>query len=986
MLCLVLFGAPAALNAQSECPEIAFPKFDPEHEPRTLCQKYSPVGKFPNRFGTEQTHFASQIIWNLNNGNNVFSGDIDLIGELIIDQDFTLLNCKVRIWPNVRIRVNADVTFTLDGSKLFCCQDLWQGIDLDYRSTIVSRNITEIEDAMVAMESPCTATLSISNTIFNRNIVGVRLGADGLIGWDPCPSFPVFSQFTGNTFQCNAPINGTQNDISYVGVQVFNTGATVGAFTSVLNNFKNLQFGVRFESQWWGISSAVNRCRFDQVLNDGIYMLHGNLRVERCTFLNNGFRGVNILETQGLVAQHNYFSCDDGVSAQVSGENLYRHIQIGGFQLDADIDINHNQFLGNFADPAKYEFLRCLEVNGSATMGGGTTFIIDWNNFNITAANGSSTFSHGILLSGELPPSSSTTIEFNHFFVDQVTETTESTYLFGITLNNGNKNEVTLYSNFFKSNAWCEFSDVALDNGIYMIGSMGEANNLTGNIFEFNPNTGFSNSFINGISSTDFLNSIFCDNDLMECTMPMAFSGTSMGTQYFGNTHTGGGHGLHIQDGFIGEQGIEGGPHNANKWYDKWINVILGLGAFHTPHDQAPNSRFYVSTPQSQRDLQNGGYNFFSEYHPADIEPDQMDEWFKEDGTGYPGSSDCLDHLVASTETDKAIAGSTILLTGLGQSHGWTAKRYLYSKLRNNPSLIGDDPSFAPFLSNEAQTSVGRLFAVDQKILEGLNSANALSTQLVNIKANENSAMEQILLADSILNSSTNTTLLASALNTKKQALVTLRTQDSLFNTLNATYEAALMMKLQEALLLNDSITVSNDYEDYEKTVNDIVIRLALFQNGSLTNTQISALEAIAAECPRDGGHGIYRARGLLLGCNEDVWNDVYPGCYTSDSIPQEQILENTFAPRSAKQSFEGQPFAYPNPASEGVFIRTIPNQNGQMLLQDMRGYVWRSVSFTSSENTKFLSLEGVPAGVFTCIISAENGERHTIKIFVVNP
>jgi hypothetical protein len=836
------------------------------------------------------------------------------------------------------------------------------------------------------MESPCTATLSISNTIFNRNIVGVRLGADGLIGWDPCPSFPVFSQFTGNTFQCNAPINGTQNDVSYVGVQVFNTGATVGAFTSVLNNFKNLQFGIRFESQWWGISSGVNRCRFENVLNDGVYMLHGNLRIERCTFLNNGFRGINIIETQGLIAQYNYFECDDDVSAQASGENLYRHIQIAGFQLDANVDINHNNFFGNYSDAAKNELLRCIEVDGTTTMGSGSTFIIDWNDFNITVANASVTNSSGILLTGEFPTNSSTTIEFNHFFVDHQTETLETTHIFGIVLNNGNKNEVTLYSNYFDSNAWGEFSDVAPDFGIYMNGSMGGVNNVTGNIFEFNPNTGYSNSFIIGVWSSDFINSIICDNDLMECTMPMAFNGTSMGTQYFGNTHTGGGHGLHIRDGFIGTQGELGGAHNANEWYDKWLNVILGLGAYHWPHDQAPNSRFYVNTPQSQRNIQNGGYNFFSAYHPADIEPDQMDEWFKEDATGYPSPSDCVDHIVTSTETDKAIAGGTILLTGLGQSHGWTAKRYLYGKLRNNPSLIGNDPSFASFLSSEAQTSVGRLFAVDQKIVEGLNSANAISTQLAGIRTSENSAMDQILVADSILNSSTNTTLLASALNSKKQALATLRTLDSLFNTLNTTYEADLVVKLQEALLLNDSITVANDYEDYEKIVNDIIIRLVLFQNGVLTTTQVSALEAIAAECPRDGGHGIYRARGLLLGCNEGVWNDIYPGCYTSDTIVYEQILENAFALRSTKPGNTNQPFAYPNPASDGIFIQTIPNQNGEILIQDMRGYVWKNIKFAAIENVKFVALDGVPDGVFTCMISAENGERHAIKIFVVNP
>ena len=127
-LSLFIFGlifVPLLSTAQTGCLESTPPRFDPEHEPRTLCQKYSPPGKFPNRFGTSETNLASQIIWNLNNGSEVFTGDIDLVGELVIDQDFTLLNCKVRIWPNVRIRVEADVIFTLDGSKLFCCQEMW---------------------------------------------------------------------------------------------------------------------------------------------------------------------------------------------------------------------------------------------------------------------------------------------------------------------------------------------------------------------------------------------------------------------------------------------------------------------------------------------------------------------------------------------------------------------------------------------------------------------------------------------------------------------------------------------------------------------------------------------------------------------------------------------------------------------------------------------------------------------------------------------
>jgi hypothetical protein len=179
--------------------------------------------EFPNYFGTTTTTYASHIIGSFNNGNDVFTGDIELVGDLIIDQNFTLLNCKVRISPNVRIRVETDVTFTLDGSKLFCCQNMWQGIDLDYRSAIVSRNVTEIEDAMVALESPCSATLSIRNTVFNRNVVGTRLGYDGPIPWDPCHTFPIFTQFAGNTFQCTAPLNGSLTGVSFVGVQVYKT-------------------------------------------------------------------------------------------------------------------------------------------------------------------------------------------------------------------------------------------------------------------------------------------------------------------------------------------------------------------------------------------------------------------------------------------------------------------------------------------------------------------------------------------------------------------------------------------------------------------------------------------------------------------------------------------------------------------------------------------------------------------------------------------
>jgi hypothetical protein len=985
---IFIFGlifTPMISKAQTDCPESTPPKFDPEHEPRTLCQKYSPPGKFPNRFGTTETHFASQIIWNLNNGSDVFTGDIDLVGELIIDQDFTLLNCKVRISPTVRIRVEADVTFTLDGSKLFCCQDMWQGIDLDYRSTVISRNITEIEDAMVAMESPCTATMSIRNTTFNRNIVGIRLGYDGPVPWDPCPTFPTFTQFAGNTFQCSAPLNGTTDGVSFVGVQVYKTNATIGALTSAFNTFRNIQFGVRFESQWWG-TSAVNRCRFEGVLNDGIFMAQGNLRVERCIFLNNGFRGMNILETRGLVAQNNNFNYTDDVAAQVSGNNIYRHIQAAGFALNAAVDINHNFFGGNFSNTEKNEQVNCIELVGATNMGGGTSVRVDFNDFSLIDAATFGT-SVGVLLTGEFPSSSSTIIEFNDFYLDHPSSESNGSQLIGVRLISGNKNNVSIYSNTFDSEAWGPLSASGNEIGILLWGTMGGGNEVTGNSFEFNPNTGFSSDFIRGIWAIDFVNNVYCNNDLRECNGPMAFSGTNMGTQYFANTMTGGGHCLEIRDGFIGEQGTEGGEHHGNTWYDKWINIIPTLHAYHFPEFQAPNSRIFAHTAQSQRNPPGLlGYAFFSEFHPADIDPDQMDEWFEDDLTGFPGAGDCIEHIVVSTETDKAIAAGTVDLTGLSPAHGWTAKRYLYAKLQQNPGLQGDYAEFGPFLSSQFNTSVGQLYAVEQKIAEGLNVSASLAAQLGQIKTDESLALGEVLLADSVMDTSTDAAALASAQNGKNLALAELRTLDSLYNEVNNAYQAALTSKLQEALILNDAVAAVNDFEQHEKTVNNIAIRQVLFQNGELTAAQVATLSSIAAECPKTDGHGVYRARGLLTGCDAGNWSDDYAGCNPVVPPVQEQVLDYGFGQRSDKKQLAAQALAYPNPATDGIFVRTVSGQYGLITLQDMTGRTWREAPFTTADEVKYLDLANVPSGVYTCAISGTNGEHQVIKVFVVKP
>jgi len=593
--------------------------------------------------------------------------------------------------------------------------------------------------------------------------------------------------------------------------------------------------------------------------------------------------------------------------------------------------------------------------------------------------------SHEILLTGEFPSNSSTILEFNDFFLKQPSGVLGYHRLNGITLENGNKNQVQIYSNTFGSDA-TEFLSFPADNwGIRLQGSIGGGNEVTGNLFTDNPNTGFPADFYAGIYALDFTNSVFCENTLREASYLMYFHGMSMGTQYFSNFHTGGADGFRVEDGFIGEQGTEGGEHNGNEWHDKWLNIIPAHHAYLLPEFQAPNSRIFVHTAQSVRNTQGLGYTLFSKYHPADIEPDQMDEWFKPDLTGFPGEGGCIDHIVISTETDKAIGSGTINLMGLSQAHSWTAKRYLYAKLRQNPGLQGDHTAFGPFLTNESNTSVGQLYSVEQKIAEGLKVSANLDSQSSQIRAGEIATINQLELADSTLNSATTVTALNSALGIKNLALSDLRTLDSLYNELNVDYQANLMLKLQEALTLNNSVTTATDYEQYEKIVNDIAIRQVLFQNGELTVPQVAALGIIAAECPKYGGHGIYRARGLLRSCNEGNWNDDNAGCYPIAEPSLPQVLDNGYGERSTAKIWGDQIIVYPNPATSSFFVRLPARQSGTITITDAIGKVWKTVPFTEGEEVRFVDLPNAPTGIYLCAVTSTNGNLQIIKVILSN-
>ncbi|NUO00631.1 MAG: T9SS type A sorting domain-containing protein, partial [Saprospiraceae bacterium] len=310
-------------------------------------------------------------------------------------------------------------------------------------------------------------------------------------------------------------------------------------------------------------------------------------------------------------------------------------------------------------------------------------------------------------------------------------------------------------------------------------------------------------------------------------------------------------------------------------------------------------------------------------------------------------------------------------------------KRYLYAKLTQNPDLQDDYQEFASFLAFQAQTSVGQLFTVEQKIKEALQIPMTLETKLDIVKTNINQINELVIAVDSILDVSSNALELTDAKQQKQSYAEQLYQLDSLYDKLHGEYVTGMHLILQEVLTLNGLVTATMGYEQNEKTVNDITLNATLFQNGILTSDQINTLVSIAEECPKTGGHGVYRARGVLSDCQIEIWNDNSATCFPMPEPGEEKILNNNIAEQPNKYSTD-KLLIFPNPAVDGFSVRVPPNNSGVLTLVDGLGKIQISTRFSEEEGFHYVELDNLPQGIYFCTIHQSNGEVQISKVFVV--
>ncbi len=910
--------------------------------------------------GTPITH-SSQL-------GTSYSGNIWVVGDFRIDNSFTFVNSIVKINPGVTILMlpppSAMVSriFTIDNSKLFACDQMWNGIVLSNNNTIFTKSGTVIEDAVAAIKADNIqfSTLMIENTAFNRDGIGILLMQSPTL-----PKAATIARFRSNKFTCTSPLNGTTDQITFAGVKTVNIPFTVSASVEAFNNrFEGIQNGIIAEGGNTTISGSF--FRFFEIRKDGIFMNEGSLILTGSQFRNCEEKGVNVNLGHRVDIRGCTFTLNTDIPA-ISYPNSRTGVYIGGFALNAyaGMNITVSADLSGTTTP-----IRGIHLKGG-NVGAGTHISVSRSNFSIAAGG-----SDGIFLDGTFPASSETHIYNNDFFCTGYGSSSTS----GIR-GEGNISNLNIYVNYFGT-VLPNVLPITGIRGIRLSYSNGVNNYIGDNVSDIYSGRQI---FLNG-----FQNTTVWSNTTSSVGNGGAFEfwGTNTGTDFLNNKAYATGVALDIFSGsLIGPQ-----VHKGNEW----LNLIAPCpppnsnflctytAAIHAQCQTASladYNHFIVHTDQTVWNPNTNSYDFFSEFYPQIIIPDVNNEFFdKQTGSPSTGCSVKLND-PNEGELERTIADGLLSVPNSNPSMDWIAKSYLYKKLKENPALVGNYSSYTTFLNTHVNTNIGRFYEVSKKIDEANIASTALSQQSRDIIDDTKDLLDAIATTDGQLDAATDAGTLASLSQTKSDQLEQLRGLQVDYDAVYASYKSQKATKLQEALTLLQQITASGVLESNEKAVTEIYLQSMLNQGGGLTEAQVSLLTSIGEQCPETGGLAVGAALTLLKDCQKSemdicgpvLVDDVYPSSTQSGG---EKSLKVPMKGRSSA-------WLYPNPVNSLLNVN-LPNHTttARMSIADMSGKTVFSQKLEGNDQVVELG-RGLAPGIYMVTILTDTGERHTEKLVI---
>lgn len=772
-------------------------------------------------------------------------------GLLEVDADYSfdglggseLNRPKLYLGPGAHILVKSGFTLTLTNADIFTCDQLAQGITLEPGASLIADGCV-ISDSRFAIDAQAGSAISIINTDFADNYIGVRLNMTD------APNRVIINAFENNNFFTDdglkTPFDGMQEQVEtrgYCGIWLNNyrdfnvfgdqnpNAADGNHFFSLANgiigynaigNLGNLTFedmnsadapvkylyegfGIRLMSKgtsWFNLNEIWSVMTFDDC-KTGIYAENYALNIEN-TVMDNVDIGIDVLKSK------------------------IRDIVIDGNTITAR-QYGIRSFLNEPLHPIS------AIKNNTVTITEGLT-----PQNNLTTGIGMEEIGLGFKpMPGQTLPVSSSMDGWEVSGND-------------VTMKEGGRG--ILYRNGFlgtvQANAILNESEPDDFTGIRTEGSAFIG--ITANTVDQMTAAGLGTATAI-YSSGGFSNTVQCN----------CMDHTNVGMQFFDmadfqdavrgnnlNTHCTG-----LQLGVDGVGGVYIGDqnHTGNLWD---LNAISG---------SCLGGRNWGGGPQiigfSEFQV-NGTAN-------ASLDPDVFpgSDWFIDlNGTTFDGCGSCtfppqipprVTEGEVPTKLDEAIARDSLDSGVFPNEMAWKGKFRLYRKILRQPDIESYATEYATFVSANDNLSSGKLAVIAEGKYDLFDLSAAEDSILESYRIAWREGMEALRILDSLTQAGASVN--QGQYDDKVEYSADMHEQYQ-------TYRDSLLNRraqnISALLTLNSAVSASITPDINQRTVNGLALNLLL--SDTLATGALASLESIAAQCPLEGGDAVYEARAIV--------------------------------------------------------------------------------------------------------------------------
>lgn len=302
----------------------------------------------------------------------------------------------------------------------------------------------------------------------------------------------------------------------------------------------------------------------------------------------------------------------------------------------------------------------------------------------------------------------------------------------------------------------------------------------------------------------------------------------------------------------------------------------------------------------------------------------------------------------------------------------------LYTKLKVNPNLLGENSSIDSFYVANSNTNIYKFYRLDSAINEFL-TLKGIQYEMIYSMDSTISVIQNFICQLDSLSKVANTELERASIATQKyyltlQQLSLINQSDSVLTLINVE-KSQLLLSIQ---LWNNEIIPIGVVEQNRRTAHEVYIATILHGIYTLNPVQISQVGPIANQCFLTGGRGVLMARELMrmIG-NYQYYDDILcspppPIVAAVDDIPENGYIIS------------------PNPSNGNFVVHCPVDQKGNInsiKLTDLKGrqVLSQNVQVNTELQIELNLYNSIPPGIYLIQIYDHKKKLYCDKIIVLD-